>query len=71
VLTIYVQLKNEDVDVWRPVSGQRITDSVFMIDPMAVVPDDEEWAFQPGDRVRCEWRKFSNGEGFVAMGVPG
>jgi hypothetical protein len=31
------------------------------------VPDDERWAFQSGDVVKCEPRKMSNGdEGFVA-----
>lgn len=51
---IYVELLSEAVKCFRPVLAHRIGDSVYRIDPLFSIPDDEEWAFQPGDEVVCE-----------------
>jgi len=69
--TIYVYLIDEAVDVWRPVPAERIADDVYVIDPSTSVPEGETWSFQPGQRVRCRWRKFAEGEGFEAVEVAG
>jgi hypothetical protein len=72
IVTIYVALLNEDVEVWRPVLAEHLGgDSYLLIGPTpegAVYdPDDEEWEFKPGTVVRRERQAFSgNSWGFVA-----
>lgn len=57
--TVYVQLLNEDVDVWRPVVAEHVEgDRYRLIGPR---PDDETWPFAVGDVVRCEPRRLSGG----------
>ena len=64
--TVYVALLDEAVDVWRPVPAAHIRDDIFQLssDP---VPEAEEWEFEPGTLVRCEWRPLSDGEALVAV----
>jgi hypothetical protein len=67
-ITIYVALKNEGVDVWRPVSAVEVAASQFRID--GEVPEHEIWEFLPGQTVVCEWRGFADGKtGMVAVRV--
>jgi hypothetical protein len=54
--TIYVQLLDEAVDVWRPVVALAEADDVYRLPDAA--PADEKWRFSPGARVRCEPREF-------------
>jgi hypothetical protein len=64
-LTVYVELLNEGVHVWRPVEAvPHASPNVYRLtgDP----PDEEEWAFQPGTLVRCEYRDLSEGPALVA-----
>jgi hypothetical protein len=62
---IYLPLLDEGTDCWRPVQAQKIKDDVYEICSMQ--PEDENWAFTAGCRVRCRSRKFSSGEtGLVA-----
>ena len=68
-VTIYVYLLNEGVDVWRAVQATRLSEEVFQINPSVVVPDGEQWRFQPGQQVRCRWRSFADGEGLEAFEV--
>jgi hypothetical protein len=57
--TVYVQLLNEAVDVWRPVVAEHVEgDKYRLIGPK---PDDETWPFAVGDVVRCEPRRLSGG----------
>lgn len=65
-ITVYVALLDEGVDVWRPVPAAHIGDDVYRLsaDP---VPEEEQWAFEPGTVVRCEWRLLSDGETLVAV----
>jgi hypothetical protein len=56
IASIYVKLEDEGVDVLRPVLAEQVSGRVFIIDPRAKVPTDEQWAFRPGQRVYCEWR---------------
>ncbi|HWH44793.1 MAG TPA: hypothetical protein VNT32_08675 [Thermoleophilaceae bacterium] len=60
---IYVGLLNEGVDVWAPVEAEALGDGVFALpqDP----PADQEWAFPPGSRVRCE----PQADGLVAVAL--
>lgn len=56
---IFVALRGEAVDVWRPVQAQRVDDQSWRV--LGQVPADEAWEFQPGDLVRLEPRTFSGG----------
>lgn len=64
--TIYIALKDESVDVWRPVEAVSEGESVYRI-TAAAVPVDEAWEFPPGSLVRCEWRDLSERRALVAV----
>ncbi len=64
--TIYVTLKDEAVDVRRPVEAASEGGSIYRI-AAETQPADEAWEFPPGSRVRCEWRKLSEGRALVAV----
>jgi hypothetical protein len=41
---------------------------LYEIPATVVVPADEKWQFQPGETVRCQHRRFSEGtEGLAAV----
>jgi len=56
-IEIFVQLLDEGVAVWRPVSARLFDDLTFEI--LGIVPVGETWEFEPGMRVRCEERFFA------------
>jgi hypothetical protein len=66
VETVYVALRDEGVDVWRPVEAERISESVYRLANVSV-PDAEEWEFSPGSTVQCELRELSDGRALVAV----
>ena len=66
VPTIYVALKDEAVDVWRPVEAASEGGSIYRI-AAETQPTDEAWEFSPGSRVRCEWRELSEGRALAAV----
>ena len=53
-MTIYVELLDEGVEVWRPVEGEAIESGLYRLP--SEPPADEVWAFPPGSIVRCERR---------------
>lgn len=57
--TVYVELLEEGVEVWRPVEADVEAGAVFRL-PRAA-PANERWRLPPGSRVRCEWRELSDG----------
>lgn len=59
--TVFVPLRDEGVDVWRPVDAEHLSESRYRI--LGPVPDDEHWTFEPGAIVRCAWRTFAEGAG--------
>jgi hypothetical protein len=63
--TIYMPLINEGVDVWRPVEAMKIGELGYMVTQNA--PPEEDWAFQPGQILRCEERVTSEGSQLVAI----
>jgi hypothetical protein len=67
--TIYINLLDEGTDVWRPVDADAIGGMDYRIDHRAIVPDDEQWQFRPGDRVKCELRELSGTPVLVAIGL--
>ena len=63
---IYVPLRDEGTDVWKPVSAQLLSPAVFRITDTK--PDDEAWAFESGQAVMVEQREFTSGHsGLVAV----
>jgi hypothetical protein len=62
--TIYVELLDEGIDVWRPVQSEQQSDGTFRLPDHA--PEGERWRFPPGTRVRCEWQHLSDGPALVA-----
>ena len=63
--TIYVELLGEGTKCWRPVSAEQLAEDTYRI--VDTVPDDESWAFRPGQVVRCKGRLFSEASGLVAF----
>lgn len=63
--TIYMPLLDEDVEVWRPVQAQRIAKDVYKV--TGEVPEDEQWLFLPGSKVRCADQRLSGGWNIVAV----
>lgn len=63
-MTIYLELLDEGVPCWRPVKAEQLPDGSFRI--IDKPPEDECWAFKPGDIVQCKESQFENGRGLVA-----
>jgi hypothetical protein len=57
--TIYVELREEGTPCCRPVEAEYLGDELFRI--VGEKPDDEIWAFSPGDVVKCKLRAFQEG----------
>ena len=62
---IYLPLLDEGVDVWRPVAAEPLDSDTYRI--VTPRPPGEKWPFRTGDVVRCEWRVFDEGAGWVAV----
>lgn len=66
--TIYVELLDEGVDVWRPVEAEPLGGRRYrLIAPDDYDPEAETWAFLPGAIVRCSERILSEGRVTVAI----
>ena len=67
--TIYVYLLNEGTDVWRPVPSQHVSGDIYVLGQVegVAVPDDEEWEFPPGTRVKVEKQSLAIGPSLVAV----
>jgi hypothetical protein len=64
--TIYVYLKNEGTDCWRPVEAEKSGDEYKIITSRD--KEDEEWQFDTGTVVKCVQKEFQDGEkGLVAV----
>ena len=56
---IYMPLLDEAVECWRPVLTNKVGPELYVV--VDDVPDDEVWAFQPGETVICRDRVFDDG----------
>jgi hypothetical protein len=65
--TLYIALLDEDVEVWKPMQGSRISGSKYLIIGDETDPDFESLQFKPGDTVICEERLLSGGQALVAV----
>jgi hypothetical protein len=52
IITIYVQLLDEGIEVYRPVKAVKIDKNIYKI--IEHNPDDEIWKFNYGENVFCE-----------------
>jgi hypothetical protein len=69
MVTIYMPLVKEETDVWRPVEATPLPNDLYRVEgPMR---DDEAWAFPPGAVVRCEPKRFHEGDGLTAISLGG
>jgi hypothetical protein len=60
LVSVQMPLRDDSVDVWRPVISRPLGDDLFLIECQPV-PETEEWAFAPGAVVRCVDRLFADG----------
>jgi hypothetical protein len=66
MVTVYVALLNEGVNVWRPVQARPVGRSDFRLVGVEDDVSDESWQFPPGAIVKCEMRRFSEGNSGLA-----
>lgn len=64
-VTIYMPLRNEGIDCWRPVEAEALGAETYRVN--GPVPEEEEWEFPPGAIVRCRYRVFANGQGLEVV----
>ena len=64
-MTVYVQLLGEGVNVWRPVEANPVGHDLYRL--VDRPPDEEEWAFEAGDVVRCRTQRLTGGDVLVAF----
>jgi hypothetical protein len=58
--TIYVELLDEGVDVWRPVEAEPLGDDRYrLLAKPDYDPELEAWAFLPGSVVGCRPRRLT------------
>jgi hypothetical protein len=63
---IYVALIGVGTPMWRAVPAEEMAEGEFVLG--GTVPDGERWEFEPGTRVHCVERTFSDGScGLVAV----
>ena len=63
-IAIYMPIRDEGTDVWRPVQAKRRNDGNYEV--LGPMPEGEEWAFVPGAIVRCRNQVLSGGDSVVA-----
>ncbi len=65
---VHVQLLDEGTTCYRPVHATPVDDGIFTLGAAAFASaDDETWEFPPGSIVRCVWRTFQSGTGWLAV----
>lgn len=68
IIDVYIELLDEGTETWRPAKAQNIGNGLYrLLANVNYNPEDEEWAFLPGDIVRIEEIRFTKGR--TGMGV--
>jgi hypothetical protein len=67
--TVYVELLDKAVPVWRPVAAVAEAEGVYRLSDAKPSDTTEVWAFAPGSRVLCERRLLDGGEQLVATSL--
>jgi hypothetical protein len=68
VVTVWMPLLDEGVDVWRPVEAEALPSGWYRIKSINEQPEDEKWAFEAGDVVACQHRQLADGNRLVVVG---
>lgn len=67
--TIYIQLLGEGTIVYRPVPAIEIGENIFQLKGEEIYdPDDEEWEFLPGTKVKVKQKELEGENVLVAIG---
>lgn len=66
-IKIYVELQDEDVEVYRPVKAVWIADGIYELSRQHYDPSIERWRFCPGDRVVCKKQLLDGDRVLVAV----
>ena len=70
-ITVYIELLEEGSSAWRPTQARAIGNSLYTLLPTPDYdPEDESWAFLPGDTVRLKEKTFSDGTSAVVACHP-
>jgi len=64
---IVIPLKNEPIELWRPVEARRLQGDIFCIMPQQKQPKDEQWLYPPTAYVICARRSFMGGTFLAAI----
>lgn len=65
---VYVQLLDEGTVCYRPVHATPLGEDVFLLrDAVSGDAQGEAWEFPIGSTVRCVWRNFEIGSGWIAI----
>ena len=62
---VYIRLKEEGTECWRPVDAKEEVAGVFRI--LSAQPTEEVWEFPAGSSVRCEKKQFASGAALAAI----
>ena len=67
---IYVELLDEGLQVWRPVSARHVSGDIYqIIDDGTYDADHEKWMFLPGTKVAGISKQLSDGKYLVAVAL--
>jgi hypothetical protein len=61
--TLYIKLRNEGTDVWRPVEAEAVGANRYRI--LSLAPEDEIWPAAQNEIVECELKTLSGGDCLV------
>jgi hypothetical protein len=63
LITVYLKLRNEATDVWRPVKAEPVGPDQYRIVSQPI--EDENWPVAQNEIVQCERQMLSGGECLV------
>ena len=63
-ITIYVKLRNEGTEVWRPVEAESVGANLYRI--VRHQPEGEDWPAAQNDIVECDLKMLSGEDRLVA-----
>jgi hypothetical protein len=69
--TIYVALRDEGIDVWRPVAARKLAPDTYLILDQNDDRKVETWQFEPGTLVRCRKKRRNDHRILVATEIAG
>ena len=62
-ITVYVKLRNEGTDVWRPAEAEAVRANLYRI--LSRPPEDEDWPVSTNEIVECELKMLPGGDCLV------